>query len=106
MCYLYKYAAEKKTNQDYPWVIRQTGVYHQFCTSRQQSVFMIMSPMPQSSAELQIRECMKTQTGQQMFADNPMSWHALTISSALSNWVGYCSYYESSLEHIGSLTLH
>lgn len=101
-CYVYKYAELKDGNYEYPWVVRQTGVYHQYDNKLNRSVWVIVSPMQKSQAAKRIKQCLESKTTRIQIIARPLLLHSVLISANLSNWRGFCEHYESKLEAIVS----
>jgi hypothetical protein len=100
ICYAFKYAEFKQARQS--WVIRQTGVYHQYRASTKQSIWIIISPLPASFAEIRIRDLVQTPLNRVNIIQNHLLLHPFLLSIYFSNWMDYCEYYESVLEKMVS----
>jgi hypothetical protein len=106
ICYLYKYGEMKKFQNMYPWVIRQTGIYHQYDMATARSVWILVSPMPSSLAEHRLLECMEKEDDLDAILKSPMLLHTFIIGTYLHFWRDYCSYYEEKLQRIVSVHVH
>jgi hypothetical protein len=100
ICYAFKYAEFKQARQS--WVIRQTGVYHQYRASTKQSIWIIINPLQASLAELRIRDLVQTPWNRINITQNHLLLHPFLLSIYFSNWTDYCEYYESTLEKMAS----
>ncbi|KAF2797954.1 hypothetical protein K505DRAFT_372056 [Melanomma pulvis-pyrius CBS 109.77] len=100
ICYSIKYAEFKEAQRH--WVIRQTGVYHQYRAYSKQSIWIIISPVPASLLERRIKDSMQRLVERVHIATNPLALHAFVISTYFSNWKDYCGHYELTLEQLYS----
>ncbi|KAJ4303171.1 hypothetical protein N0V90_002064 [Kalmusia sp. IMI 367209] len=76
------------------------GVYHQLDLQTQQSVWIILSPLPASLAEARLKEGMQSDFGASQISTSPFNLHAILISCYISNWREFCTYYERGLEEL------
>lgn len=103
--YLIKYPEWKSAKvQDITWKhwrIRQTAIYHQYKPKSGNSIWILLSPMPSSVAELRIGQLLKEFDDQSTRASfHPPSIDNAMISSYLNNWRPYFEYYETQITPI------
>lgn len=101
-CYMFKFAELKHpsrtTDGRDPWEIRKIGVYHRLDLQTQQSLWIVLSPMPASVAERKITEVFQDSTERDRLSQIPDLVHLCLISCYLSNWKDFCSHHDRNLQ--------
>ncbi|KAJ6105478.1 Mg2+ transporter protein CorA-like/Zinc transport protein ZntB [Penicillium capsulatum] len=83
------------------WVIRQTGIYHQYDTATHQSVWLLFNPNDQSQVQARAEESLR-ESQLEVEAD-PLWIHRLLFATYLPGWRHYLLSLESQLLPIKGL---
>ncbi|KAL9616721.1 MAG: hypothetical protein Q9160_008442 [Pyrenula sp. 1 TL-2023] len=127
--YTIRYAEPTPDRPAQPWVIRQTGIYHRFNlhprsttpaphplkqTQTQthphpqkqpsQSLFILLSPHPNSLAQARILEHLNMNSGTRIRED-PLGMHRVVLEGYLAGWRGYLATYEGRVLGVANKTL-
>ena len=92
--YTYRYA-QFKNDPIEPWVIRQTGIYHQFNSLTKQNLWILINPMESSLAEQRLISCLNNH--QTEIDQNPLWLHSVIHTSYFANWRRYLAAWEKIL---------
>lgn len=104
ICYGYRYTEKKQSEQGNPWRIRQSGLYHRLEFTTDRSIFILISPLENSSFEQHLIELLGSRTGKTELGKNPLLVHHMFISNHLPDMMGYLLYWEEELEPIVSFS--
>jgi len=92
--YTFRYP-QFKGNQNEPWVLRQTGVYHRYDIHSKSSLWILINPIPDSAAEQRVTKCLYNH--QDKISRNPLWLHSIIHASYFGNWRQYLAAYERLL---------
>lgn len=101
MFYTFRYA-EHKGHPNESWVIRQSGVYHQYDKGKNASLFILLDPVPDSVAQKRILECFAN--SHEKIKKNPLLLHSIVHTSYFVRWREYLAQYERNLLSIADTT--
>ncbi|KND92788.1 hypothetical protein TOPH_02807 [Tolypocladium ophioglossoides CBS 100239] len=89
--YTIRYPEFKESDEE--WAIRQSGIFHRFNTETRQSVFLLLSPKPDSKGHRLVEECLLSwhQGGANT---GPLSLHEALFSVYLPSWRQYLATHE------------
>ena len=95
--------AEHEGHTDYePWSVRQCALYHSYNKQDNQSIYILISPVPQSKAEMSILESMKTLEGHPGGYHDPLWINQVLWDCYLEGWKPYLTFYEDKLQALVS----
>jgi hypothetical protein len=94
MFYTFRYA-EYKGHPNEPWVVRQSGFYHQYNAKSKTSLFILLNAVPDSVAHKRMLECLKN--GQRRMEEDPLWLHSILHASYSVRWREYIAEYEKRL---------
>ncbi|KAK3704620.1 hypothetical protein LTR37_013719 [Vermiconidia calcicola] len=98
--------AEHEGHTDYePWSVRQCALYHSYNKQDNQSIYILISPVPQSKAEMSILESMKTLEGHPGGYHDPLWINQVLWDCYLEGWKPYLTFYEDKLQALSSKLL-
>lgn len=72
-----------------PWSMRQTGVFHQYSSSNNTSLFIFLHPMKNSVAQRRLEALFEKGDRAGALSQEAMDIHVLLFSSYLNNWQVY-----------------
>jgi hypothetical protein len=102
------------TEDDNPWSVRQTAVYHQLSMpkndisgqrslSQAKSTFLLVAPS--KNVESVLSECLNTSTMDDGAALSSWNVHRILVADSLRGWMDYMAYLEKRLkEQVSSST--
>lgn len=95
-----------QTDDDNPWSIRQTAVYHKLSTPKVQnasspmdqakSTFLIVAPS--ENAESQFAQCLNQSKEEEGVSLSPWNVHRILVADSLRGWMDYMAYLEKRLK--------
>jgi hypothetical protein len=91
--YTIKYPEYKE--KDDRWVIRQTGVYHRYDSTTSQSIFILLSPTPQSKAHLEAAKWLSMSSYHSKIEADPFWLHRLLFTAYFPAWRKYITTIEN-----------
>jgi hypothetical protein len=103
--YVFKYPERRAGDTAEPWSIRQTGVYYKHSGTASSTVFVILHPMYESSAEVRLSGSLGEKGSPQRVSVQPLDQHVLLIRTYFQNWREYMLFYEDKvMEMVSHLT--
>ena len=95
--------AEYQGRTDYePWSVRQCALYHRYNVSQKNSVYVLISPVPQSQIEADVLEWIKTSQSAVYSHQDHLRVNQVLWTSYLDNWKPYMNFYEEKLQSLVS----
>ena len=103
--YVLRYPEEKPVAQkgSEPWSIRQYALYHQIRIADRRSIFILISPMEDSAAEVCLETWMQNVAAQRNLHESCFAVNEVLLQR-LSAWRMYLRYYEELIEDLVSGT--
>ena len=93
--------AEHQGRIDYePWSIRQYALFHVFDSTRQQSVYILISSTPRSQVETHALEWMRALATVRHARRHPLWPNEILWQCYLDNWRPYMTFYEEALQNL------
>jgi hypothetical protein len=102
ICYGYRYTEKKVSETAHPWVIRQSGLYHQYDYTSGRSTFIVLSPLVESAFEQSLKTLLASPAGNAEITTNPFLLHHMLVSTHLPDMRGYLLYFENQINPIVS----
>lgn len=98
VCYIIKYP-HPKINEDNEemWVIRQMGVYQQYCKKTGKAVWVLLNCGPNTKAQLALKNMLSNPDQAKVAWKNPAVLHMVVSACYLSLWRRYMSGFENEL---------
>ncbi|KUJ20793.1 uncharacterized protein LY89DRAFT_640613 [Mollisia scopiformis] len=87
------------TEDDNPWSIRQTAVYHRLSAPKTQSLkstFLLIAPS--ENVEDQFGRCLSQSNAEDGMALSPWNVHRILVADSLRGWMDYMAYLEKGLK--------
>jgi hypothetical protein len=95
--YIFKYP-EANNRSDEPWSIRKTAVYHRLEKSNAKSVYVIVSPLPDSAGAIALSEWFKNLNELQSCETQAFEINQVLLSTYQAGWRPYTSFYEKQIK--------
>ncbi|PVH93815.1 hypothetical protein DM02DRAFT_732892 [Periconia macrospinosa] len=99
--YTFRYA-EYKGHPNEPYVVRQTGVYQSFNNKEKTTLWILVSPVPNSAAHRRMVDAFLNY--QKEMEQNPLWLHCVIQSSYFPHWREYLAAYEKRLLPLADTT--
>jgi hypothetical protein len=100
--YVFKYPEENQRSDGEPWSIRKTAVYHQLEKSSGKSVYVIVSPLPESAGAKGLSKWFRNLNDLQSCRADSFALNQVLLSSYQAGWRSYTSFYEDKIEALVS----
>ena len=96
--YIFKYPEENNRSEGEPWSIRKTAVYHRLEKSNAKSVYVVVSPVPESAGATAISEWLKNLNDLQSCKTNTFEVNQVLLSTYQAGWRPYTSFWEKKIK--------
>ena len=93
--YQIRYAEENQRSPDFPWSVRQTGVYHHHSAEDHFDLFILLHPIEHSLFEQQVTNLAMMKSSHielVRLVENPYRMHIMPFTLYLDNWRWYYRY--------------